>query len=158
MKRWICALVALALLAVSAFAEMPYESVRIEFEDGFALSLPADWVSYEVPKDLTDQGFLYCLGSADGARLMYIQRWSSDCADLAALQAELEQQDEIVLRSSLESVSGTPFLMYNFTDTDCSGCLTLLDGDVLNLLFLPQSDDSTMLIAANVMGSYDALN
>ena len=158
MKRWICTLVALALLAVSAFAEMPYESVRIEFEDGFALSLPADWVSYEVPEDLNDQGFLYCLGSADGARLMYIQRWSSDCADLAALQAELEQQDEIVLRSSLESVSGTPFLMYNFADTDCSGCLTLLDGDVLNLLFLPQSDDSTMLIAANVMGSYDALN
>ena len=158
MKKMICCILALLAICTAALGEAPYEAIRLNFEDGFSLSLPADWVSYEVSDELSEQGFLYCLGSADAARLMYIQRWSTDCADLDELKAELELRDEIALGSSLASASGTPFLMYSFSEADCSGCMTLLDGDVLNLLFLPQSDDDAMLIAATVMDSYTALD
>ena len=158
MKKMICCILALLTICAAALGEMPYETVRLDFEDGFSLLLPADWVSYEVPGELSEQGFLYCLGSADGAQLMYVQRWSTGCSDLDELKADLELRDEISLGSNLESASGAPFLMYSFTEADCSGCMTLLDGDVLNLLFLPQSDDDAMLIAANVMDSYAVLD
>lgn len=158
MKKMICCILALLAICTAALGEMPYETVRLNFEDGFSLSLPASWVSYEVPGELSEQGFLYCLGSSDAAQLMYIQRWPSDCIDLDGLKTELVSRDEIVLGSSLASASGASFLMYNFAEADCSGCMTLLDGDVLNLLFLPQSDENAMLIAATVMDSYAALD
>lgn len=158
MKKLICCLLALLAIGAAALGEMPYESVRLEFEDGFSLALPTEWVSYEVPGELTEQGFLYCLGSADGAQLLYIQRWPTDCGNLDDLRTALQSHEEISLGSNLESASGTPFLMYSFNEADCSGCMTLLNGDVLNLLFSPRSDDDAMLIAANVMDSYAVLD
>lgn len=154
MKKLLTFLLTLLMLCAPALAEAPYESVRLEFEDGFALSLPADWVSYAVSPELAEAGYLYCLGSADGARLMYIQRWNTDCADLDELRALLEDRDEILLRSDMDD---SAFLMYNFAEQDCSGCATLLNDSILNLIFLPQSDADNMLIAATILESYEAL-
>lgn len=154
MKKMLISLLALLTLGAFALAEAPYASVRLEFEDGFALSLPADWVSYAVTPEQADAGYLYCLGSADGARLMYIQRWNTDCADMGELRAALEDRDEIILRSDGDE---SAFLMYNFAEQDCSGCVTLLDGSILNLIFLPQSDAENMMIAATILESYEAL-
>ena len=86
--------------------------MRLTFEDGFSLSVPADWVSYEVPDELADEGYCYCLGSTDGERLMYIQLWPTSCEDLDALREMLSVRDEIVLREGSEDQ--TDFLMYNF--------------------------------------------
>lgn len=154
MRRLLISILALLILGSFALAEAPYESVRVAFEDGFALSLPADWVSYEVTEDLAQEGYLYCLGSADGTRLMYVQRWKSDCADLGELRTALEDRSEIVLRSEEEE---NTFLMYNFAEQDCSGCATLLEDSVLNLIFLPQSDPENMMIAATILESYEVL-
>ena len=153
MKRILCCLLTFLAFAMPALSESTYHSVRLEFEDGFSLSIPADWVSYEVAPELQEQGYLYCLGSQDGARLMYVQLWPSSCADLNELQSQLETRDDIILRPT-GSEEESPFLLYNFAEGDCSGCMTLLDGNVLNLLFTPQSDADNMLIAATVMESY----
>ena len=154
LKKMLCLLVVL-ILALPALAETPYDSVRVRFEDGFSLSLPSDWVSYEVSPEEAKSGIIYCLGSADAERLLYIQRWSADFEDIDALRAELEADSNLVLRS--DSTATSPFLMYNLADSDASGCITLFADGVLNLLFLPQSDAENMLLAATIIESY-ALN
>ena len=152
MKRILCCLLALILLGALASAEEIRDTVRVQFEDGFALSLPSDWVSYEVAPELADSGFIYCLGSADGAQLMYIQRWNAGYAELNELESALASREEIELRTTAD---GNRFLMYNFADADCSGCVTLFNGSVLNLLVLPQTDSECMLTAAMIMESAD---
>lgn len=156
MRRWMrraaALLLALAALCAAGGAETLYDAVRLSFEEGFSLSVPADWVSFAVPEALAQQGYRYCLGSEDGARLMYVQLWPSDCADMEALRAQLAAREEIVLREG--SGEETAFLLYNFADADASGCAALLNGEVLNLVFVPQSDADNMLIAATVMESY----
>lgn len=155
MKKLLCCLFALLALVSPVFAETASETVHLAFEDGFSLSLPADWVSYAVDPSLADIGCIYCLGSADGTRLMYIQRWKSDLDTLDALAASLEERTEIELRSTNTSEAGEPFLMYCFTDVDASGGMLLLEGSILNLFFTPQSDDALMLTAAAVLSSLD---
>ena len=56
MRRMAAVLIALAALCAAAAAETLYDTVRLTFEDGFSLSVPADWVSYEVPDELADEG------------------------------------------------------------------------------------------------------
>ena len=154
MKKLLCAMLILTMLT-AACAETLYDCVRIRFEDGFALSVPADWVSYEVSDADAANGYLYCLGSADGSRLMYIQRWAAGYTCIEDLQAELENRDDIVLRSASVTGNNIEFLMYNFGESDASGCMTLYGDSVVNLLFLPQSDPENMLIAAATMESFE---
>lgn len=153
MKKFLCCLFALLALISPVLAEPASETVHLTFEDGFSLSLPADWVSYAVDPSLADMGCIYCLGSADGARLMYIQRWKSEYDTLEALAASFEDRNEIELRSTNISESGESFLMYSFTDADASGGMLLLEDSILNLFFTPQSDDALMLTAAAVLSS-----
>lgn len=153
MKKLLCAMLIFTLLS-AACAETLYDCVRIRFEDGFSLSVPADWVSYEVSDTDAAQGYLYCFGSADGNRLMYIQRWAADYASIEDLQTDLETSENIVLRSASVTGNGIEFLMYNFSEYDASGCMTIYEGSVVNLLFLPQSDPENMLIAAATMESF----
>lgn len=151
MKKLLCCLLALISLISMAIAEEPAPSVNVTFEDGFSLSLPADWVSYEVDSALAENGYIYCLGSADGAQLMYIQRWATDLATIDDLRVALDARDEIEL-SAAEASNG--FLMYSFSGADCSGCAALFNGSILNLLFTPQSDSEMMLIAATALESF----
>lgn len=150
MKKLLCCLLALIALIPAVFAEGT-DSVNVTFEDGFTLSLPADWVSYEVAPELQESGFIYCLGSADGTKLMYVQRWNTDIASIEDLRAALEVREEIKLSASQAS---NDFLLYSFTGSDCSGCAALFDGSILNLLFTPQSDSEMMLIAATALASF----
>ena len=152
MKRLICCI--LILMMCTACAEALYDTVRVTFEDGFSLSVPSDWVSYQVCEENAQDGYLYCLGTSDGSRLMYIQRWAAEYADLEALQADLEACPDITLRSASVNAQGVEFLMYNFTDLDASGCMTFCEDSVINLLFIPQSDTENMLIAASTMESF----
>ena len=55
MKKLLCCLLALIALLPAVLAEGA-GTVNVTFEDGFSLSLPADWVSYEVAPELQDIG------------------------------------------------------------------------------------------------------
>jgi len=156
MKKLLCCIIALVLIMIPVLAESAPETVRLAFEDGFSLSLPADWVSYALEPTLADDGFIYCLGSPDGAHLMYIQRWKTNLTTIEELSAALEDRTEIELRTANASESGEAFLMYSFTASDASGGMLLLDGSILNLCFTPQSDNALMLTAATVLTSFSA--
>ena len=152
--RHICALLALlmALVCVSGSAEALYEAVRVDFEDGFSLTVPADWVSFEANGEALEHGILYVLGSADGARQMYVQQWDTQYETLSQLEEALRERDDLQLLNP-ESIGSNAFLMYGFTDRDCTGCLTVHSGTVLNLMFAPQSDAEFMAIVATIMDS-----
>lgn len=154
MKRLLCCLLALISLIPFTLAEEPYDSVSVTFEDGFTLPLPADWVSYAVDPTLSEQGYIYCLGTTDGAQLMYIQRWATDLTDMNALRDAMAARDEIELRDSENTDSAS--LFYSFTAADASGCMLLYEGSILNLVFTPQSDASLMLTAAMVAEGFKA--
>lgn len=156
MKKLLCLLLALLSLTVPALAESAPQSVRLAFEDGFSLSLPSGWVCYDVAPELAADGYIYCLGSTDGAHLMYIQRWASDLNTLEDLVAVLENRNEIELRSTNTSDSGNAFLMYHFSGSDSCGGMLLHDGSILNLIFTPQSDNALMITAATALASFSA--
>lgn len=149
-KKTLCLLLLAVLFALPVSAENAESSVQVQFEDGFSLQLPTDWVSFEVTSEMAESGVIYCLGNADASRLLYVQRWSAPFSDLDALRAELESASNVVLRSA---DSDSPFLMYNLADSDASGCIALFADGVLNLLFTPQSDTDYMLVAATIMES-----
>jgi len=148
MKKLLGCILALMCLFSLACAEGIYDSVQVTFEDGFTLSLPADWVSFEVTPAQAESGIIYCLGSADGSQTMYIQRWATDAKSIDDLSAALSGRTEIENSITGVSDSGQPFLMYNFADADASGCMQLFDGSILNFIFTPQSSNDLMLTAA----------
>ena len=146
----ICMAAALLIFLLALPALAAGDTVRMDFEDGFSLELPSQWVTFEVPDVLSDQGIAYMLGTPDAARVVYIQLWNTQYESLDALRADLSKREDIDLPAAQEDGS---FLIYNFTGQDTSGCLTLHNDHVLNLMFKPQSDPDGMAIAAKIMES-----
>ena len=135
-------------------AEQSY--VTLAFEDGFSLELPADWLHYEVSDEMAQSGVLYCLSDAAAERWLYIQSWSTDCADIDAFCA-LIQETAQPQTSGVYEFNGTQFVVYDLTDEDVSCCAALLNDRVLNFVFTPQSDSDFMVIAARIIGTFTVL-
>ena len=130
--------------------------VTLAFEDGFSLELPADWLHYEVSDEMAQSGVLYCLSDAAGERWLYIQSWTTDCADIHAL-CTLIQQTAQPQTSGVYEFNGTQFVVYDLTEGDVSCCAALLGDRVLNFVFTPQSDSDFMVIAARIIGTFTVL-
>ena len=130
--------------------------LTLAFEDGFSLELPADWLHYEVSDEMAQSGVLYCLSDASGERWLYIQSWITDCTDVNALCALIQETSQ-PQTSGVYDFNGTQFVVYDLTDADVSCCAALLNGRVLNFVFTPQSDSDFMVIAARIIGTFTAL-
>ena len=139
-----------------AEAAAAQSTVTLAFEDGFSLELPADWLHYEVSDEMAQSGVLYCLSDADAGRWLYIQSWSTDCADIDAL-CTLIRETAQPQTSGVYEFNGTQFVVYDLTDVDVSCCAALLNGRVLNFVFTPQSDVDFMVIAARIIGTFTVL-
>ena len=130
--------------------------LTLAFEDGFSLELPADWLHYEVSDEMAQSGVLYCLSDASGERWLYIQSWITDCTDVNALCALIQETSQ-PQTSGVYDFNGTQFVVYDLTDADVSCCAALLNGRVLNFVFTPQSDSDFMVIAAQIIGTFAVL-
>ena len=180
MKKLICLLLSLLMLMGMAFAEpeattavetpevtvqpeesaAPVESpelpVRIGFEDGFSLELPAGWQYYTITREMAAQGVLYCLSDESAQRWLYIQSWNTDCTDIDSLQDLIERSAQ-PQTSGIYTFNGTDFVIYDLVEGDVSCCAALVDGRVLNFVFSPQSDAAFMATATQVIGSFGIL-
>lgn len=77
MKKVLALVLALvmALSLTSVFAEAAevvayedlFDGVWVQFEDGFELYLPAEWVEYETTPEMNAEGIFYMCGSEDAA-------------------------------------------------------------------------------------------
>ena len=130
--------------------------LTLAFEDGFSLELPADWLHYEVSDEMAQSGVLYCLSDAAANRWLYIQSWSTDCADIDALCALIRETAQ-PQTSGVYEFNGTQFVVYDLTEGDVSCCAALLGDRVLNFVFTPQSDSDFMVIAARIIGTFTVL-
>ena len=145
--------------ATEAATEEPdaaQDAVTLAFEDGFSLELPADWLHYEVSDEMAQSGVLYCLSDAAANRWLYIQSWSTDCADIDALCALIRETAQ-PQTSGVYEFNGTQFVVYDLTEGDVSCCAALLGDRVLNFVFTPQSDSDFMVIAARIIGTFTVL-
>lgn len=73
--------VVLTLAALLSCAAMAEEMVPVTFEDGFQISLPADWLQIEVTEEWAAQGIFYVACSPDGANTVQIS-WSALESDM----------------------------------------------------------------------------
>ena len=108
MKKIVCLMMSLLLAVGSAWAaETPAETEQavseteapdtgtgtlLGFDAGFALRLPDGWKTYTPDEEMQENGILYCLSDADGDCRLYIQQWSSNCADIESLSREIVQK------------------------------------------------------------------
>ena len=163
MKKWFCLLLTLILVSCAAYAQeavsgsstdaAPVEYVTVGFEDGFALSLPNDWMHYAITEEMAEEGVIYCLSSADASRWLYIQSWLTDCMDIDALSALISETAQPE-NSGIYRFNETDFVVYDLMDEDVSCCAVLMDGHALNFVFTPQSDSDFMLVAAQIISSF----
>ena len=130
--------------------------MRVGFEDGFSLELPEGWLYHPVTEAMAEQGVVYCLSDAAGIGWLYIQNWSTDCADLDELKAQIDRTTELQT-SGVYDFNGTNFVVYDLTEGDVSCCAALVDGRVLNLVFTPQSDADFMAVAAHILNTFEIL-
>lgn len=146
-KTLACALILACLAACGALAEGG-GTFTLRFDEGFCLSLPEGWVSYPP----ADGGARYVLGDGAG-RMMYILAEPSDLADFDALRAAIDAHAGWGKSSPLD-LNGRPFAAFIVPELNASGCATLLNGESLTFLFMPQDDSDFMLTAAEIMASY----
>lgn len=152
MKRILCLLTALLIACCAPARAQTTGAVRLAFEDGFALDVPADWRYYPVRPDMAAQKVAYCLSDADAQHWLYIQIWPTDCADTAALQARIQRSAPEI--SGVSCFNGTDFIIYNLPKQDVSCCAALLEGQVLNFVFTPRSDADFMAAAVQLVSTF----
>lgn len=132
------------------------ETVRIGFEDGFALRLPEGWRFHPTGAEMAEKGVAYCLSDARGSGWLYVQSWETDCAGMNELQALIDRATDS-RSSGVYSFNGTDFVVYDLNESDVSCCATLLDGRLLNLVFTPQSDADFMAVVAQILNTFELL-
>ena len=146
MKKLLCIVAALCLCAAVASAEA--ERFTLRFDEGFALSLPKGWVSYPAGEG----PIRYALGAGDGARFLYILVQPTQIGDFDAMRAAIEANPDCGKTSPLD-LNGNEFAAFIAPRLNASGCATLLNGNLVTLLFTPQDDSDYMLLAAEIMAS-----
>ena len=136
--------------------QSPVLPIRIGFEDGFSLELPAGWQYYTITEEMAAQGVLYCLSDDSARRWLYIQSWYTDCTDIDSLQDLIERSSQ-PQTSGIYTFNGTDFVIYDLVEGDVSCCAALVDGRILNFVFTPHSDAAFMATATQVIGSFGIL-
>lgn len=152
MKKIICLLL-LALLAAMPALAQEEKMFTLWFEEGFSLNLPEGWVSYPVDETASENDIRYILGDAYGARYLYILHRESTHTTMESLDAALAAHETYEKTGDL-TFNGQKFLAFIDPNQNISGCMTLLDGDLLTFIFTPQNDSDYMLLAASIMNCY----
>lgn len=160
MKRIMSLLLVLALsfgcIAAMAEAEAPqnaaFEGTWVQFEDGFEVYLPSDWLVLDVTQEMADAGIFYAVSSPDGARSMQVA-WaeSVDAATAEDVKAQLETTYSGV---EILNINGVDFVSYDDLDSDCAGIAALdPNGGMFLFNFYPASDEELAPMAATIASS-----
>ena len=141
------------LLTGAAVAEAPFEGVWMQYDAGFEILLPSDWVQYEVPEDYAAEGIFDIFASADGA-FVVTAAWTAleAPATMQELQAAFvgSYPDAEVIE-----YNGIEFLIYSDEANDTM-CISALDGVDLGLYiftFTGMQTDADIEIATAIATS-----
>ena len=142
------------LMAGTVLAEAPFEGVWVQFEEGFEVLLPAEWLEIEVTEDMAAQGVFYVACSEDGEHLVQMM-WSPLETEMTAQEVQAELVTEYTDAEVLE-INGIEFISLSDEANDLF-CLCALDGAEPGLYmfwFSPNSDetfvDTAVAIATSI--------
>lgn len=132
------------------------EDCEVWFEEGFGLTLPGGWVSYDVSDEDRESGVRYALGDGTGERMLYIQFKAVGASDVEALSEAVENTDGLTKTGDL-TFGDTSFVTFIDARQNASCCATLWGGEMAAFVFTPQSDSDFMLTASQLMESFKIL-
>ncbi len=153
MKKLVALLLAMLMLActtvslaedLTAQIEATFEGVWVQFEDGFEIYLPAEWLQVELTEEMIANSTFYAAVSPDMTQSVEIGWTGLEAdADLHALAAELAATyaDAQVL-----NINGIEMLMY--TDTDFNALVLMACDAVepgLYIFALTPADDEAFV-------------
>ena len=155
MKKIFALLMMMAMLLTgAAVAEAPFDGVWMQYDAGFEILLPSDWVQYEVPEDYAAEGIFDIFASADGA-FVVTAAWTA--LEAPATMQEL-QAAFVGTYPDAEVIeyNGIEFLIYT-DEANETMCISALDGVDLGMYtfwFTPDSDeafvDTAVAIATSI--------
>ena len=146
---------ALEAEAEEAPAEAADAPVELWFDAGFALTLPGNWVSYEVADADKTSGLEYALGDGSGERYLYIYLTPTTLEDFDAVSGAVEA-DAALSRTGSLSFDGADFVSFIDASQNASCCATLWSDSLLTFCFTPQDVPDFMLTATQIMESFKA--
>ena len=129
------------------------DSFVLWFEEGFGLSLPEGWVSYQVSAEDSAAGMRYALGDATGNRYLYVNLTPTDLKDMDALTEAVDFSEDYTRTGSL-TFGGQSFVTFINSLGNASCAATLWGGDLLVFAFTPQSDLDYMMDASRIMETF----
>ena len=148
----------LALTSTAALAESDapanaaFEGTWVQFEDGFEVYLPSDWLVVDVTDEMIQSGVFYAVASPDGARNMQVG-WTEDAGaeDADTVKAGLESSYTDV---EVLNINGIDFVTYTDAQNDSTGIVALgVNGDMFVFNFYPASDEEFAPIAVTIATS-----
>ncbi len=146
---------ALEAEAEEAPAEAADAPVELWFDAGFALTLPGNWVSYEVADADKTSGLEYALGDGSGERYLYIYLTPTTLKDIDAVSGAVEA-DAALSRTGSLSFDGADFVSFIDAAQNASCCATRWSDSLLTFCFTPQDEPDFMLTATQIMESFRA--
>ena len=141
--------------AEAAEEEAAEAPVELWFDAGFALTLPGNWVSYEVADADKTSGLEYALGDGSGERYLYIYLTPTTLKDIDAVSGAVEA-DAALSRTGSLSFDGADFVSFIDASQNASCCATLWSDSLLTFCFTPQDEPDFMLTATQIMESFRA--
>ena len=128
--------------AMAELQEAPFEGVWVQFEEGFEVMLPADWLEIEVTEDMAAQGVFYVACSAETDHLVQMM-WSPLETEMTAQEVQSELVT-VYTDAEVIEINGIEFISLSDEESDLF-CLAALDGAEPGLYmfwFSPNSDES----------------
>ena len=155
MKKMLALALALLLLGcASAMAQNAlFEGKWVQFEGGFELYIPSDWMAFEVTEAEQAQGIIYTAGSEDETRLMQLGWFAlPNAVTIDQMQTALMQSFVIVEKVN---VNGIDLLCAGDADFDSLMFVALSEGEpgYYMFVFTPMSDTVLQGYAAVIAGS-----
>ena len=117
---------AAALAESAAPADAAFEGSWVQFEDGFEIYLPSDWLVVDPTDAMKESGIFYSVTSPDGARSMVVA-WA-DAAGVATAADLKTQMATVYPTADILNFNGVDFVTYEDTANDGTG-IVALDGN-----------------------------
>ena len=152
----LCLMMALSLtpaLAEAAVVETLYDGVCVQFEDGFELYLPANWVQFECSEEMLANGIFYMAVTEDQSYLCTLA-WMELAGDLTIAQL---QETLAATYETAEVIEVNDVGLVMFADVENSSlCFAALDGTEPGcylFTFTPMDDEDFATVAALIASS-----
>lgn len=142
-----------AALAESAPPEgAAFEGTWIQFEDGFEIYLPSDWLVMDPTEEMKTAGIFYSVSSPDSTRNMSVA-WAeaTGITAIGDLQAQLVT---VYPTAAILTINDVDFVTYEDSTNDSTGIVALDgNGGMFIFNFAPASDEAFGPIALTIAGS-----